>query len=58
MKYFGGAIMYFCYHIEDDKLTSLSYLHERGAKVWYVYTPRRMRGLKQFALETWSIKTI
>jgi len=41
MYYVGGCCSYFPFHVEDEDLCSISYIHTGDPKVWYV-TPRQI----------------
>lgn len=35
MLYIGQLFSTFCWHVEDNLLYAMSYLHEGGSKTWY-----------------------
>lgn len=51
-KYFGYALMYSIYHIEDDELAYSSHPEECGTEAWYVCSPLRMKALSDLRLAT------
>lgn len=48
MYYAGGAFSYFPYHVEDEDLCSLSYLHYGSPKIWYVTPPSNKISFERF----------
>ena len=48
MYYVGGAFSYFPYHVEDEDLCSLSYLHYGSPKIWYVTPPSNKISFERF----------
>jgi len=41
MLYFGMLFSMFCWHVEDNYMYSISYLHEGAPKTWYGVSPRQ-----------------
>ena len=39
MLYFGMLFSMFCWHVEDNYMYSVSYLHEGAPKTWYGVSP-------------------
>ena len=39
MLYFGMVFSMFCWHVEDNYMYSVSYLHEGAPKTWYGVSP-------------------
>lgn len=47
MYYVGGAFSIFHYHVEDEDLCSVSYLHQGSSKFWYVCPPAFRREFEE-----------
>ena len=43
MLYFGMLFSMFCWHVEDNYMYSVSYLHEGAPKTWYAWVRDRVR---------------
>ena len=44
MLYFGMLFSMFCWHVEDNYMYSISYLHEGAPKTWYGVSPAHASG--------------
>lgn len=53
LKYKGEGIIYFCIHVEDDHLASVSYLDIRSARDWYVYPSQHMNEFERDAIQVY-----
>lgn len=50
IKYIGGGYANLSYHVENDELTSIFYVLENVANVWYVCSPRGMNEVEKIRL--------
>ena len=52
MLYFGMLFSMFCWHVEDNYMYSVSYLHAGSPKTWYGVSPSQSEAFERVFADT------